>query len=60
MHENEGLGPTLLTDRLKNEGLEPTLSNDRLKMMGWNRRCRMIGKKKGQDPTLSIHRVIFR
>jgi hypothetical protein len=41
----EGLEPNLLNERLKNEGLEPTLSNDWLKMMGWNRRCRMIGKK---------------
>jgi hypothetical protein len=39
-----GFGSELFSNK-KNEGLEPTLSNNQLKMKGWNRHCRMIGKK---------------
>ncbi len=39
------------------EGLEPALLDDWLKMKGWNRHCRMIGKKNdGLESTLSNDR----
>jgi hypothetical protein len=43
--QNKGLEPILMNYQFKNEQLERILSNDQFKIMGWNRNCRMIGKK---------------